>query len=77
MGPYRSGGAIMRSTMTWHVVTSQGGVILGVFGEAILSMAQECARKVSRETGLLARVEQVKGARPSVGTILTKKDQTP
>ena len=66
-----------RRAMTWYVVTSEGGVILGVFGEAILSMAQECARKVELDTGFRAYVEQVKGARPSVGTILTKEDQTP
>lgn len=53
--------------MTWHIVTSQGDVILGVYGSALLSMAQECARRVEHETGLPARVEQVTGERPYVG----------
>jgi hypothetical protein len=51
----------------WHIVTSQGNIILGVFGEALLSMAQECARKVERQTGFPAFVNQYEGPRPSVG----------
>ena len=45
---------------TWHVVTSQGGRVLGVFGAKILSMAQECAAKVEHETGFPAFVHQVR-----------------
>ena len=56
--------------MTWHVVTSQGNVILGVFGAALLSEAQECARRVERQTGLPAWVRQLRGERPSVGEVL-------
>ena len=59
------------SCETWHVVTSQGRVILGVFGAAILSHAQECARKVERETGFPALISQVTGRRPSVGEVLS------
>lgn len=55
--------------MEWHIVTSQGGIILGVFGSALLSEAQECARRVERQTGFPAYVEQVKGARPRVGGV--------
>lgn len=55
---------------TWHVVTSQGRVILGVFGAALLSHAQECARKVTAQTGFPAFVAQVTGDRPTVGGAL-------
>lgn len=58
--------------LIWHVVTSQGGVILGVFGEALLSMAQECARRVERQTGFAARVSQRRGERPCVGEVLAR-----
>lgn len=51
----------------WHIVFSRGRMILGVYGSALLSMAQECARRVERETGLPAFIEGVYGARPSVG----------
>lgn len=51
----------------WYIVFSQGRMILGVYGSALLSMAQECARRVERETGLPAFIEGVYGARPSVG----------
>ena len=54
---------------TYHIVVSQGSVILGVYGASILSMAQECARKVERETGLPAFVHTYKGDRPYVGEV--------
>jgi len=56
--------------MSWegHVVTSQGAVILGVFGAAILSEAQECARRVERSTGFPAYVHSCFfKVKPSVG----------
>ena len=60
----------------WHVVTGQGGVILGVYGSALLADAQEKARVVERVTGLPARVEQVTSAdwrfRPRVGESIDK-----
>jgi hypothetical protein len=60
----------------WHVVTGQGGVILGVYGSALLADAQEKARVVERVTGLPARVEQVTHTdwtkRPRVGQTLTE-----
>lgn len=52
---------------TWHVVTSQGPIILGVFGEALLAEAQACAAKIERQTGSRAFVQQVRGERPHVG----------
>lgn len=57
--------------MTWHLVTSQGNVILGVFGAALLGEAQECARKVERQTGFVAYVNQFTGKRPRVGQTFT------
>lgn len=57
----------MVSEQVWHVVTSQGGAILGVFGASLLSEAQECARRVEAATGFPAHVNQRKGERPRVG----------
>lgn len=65
-GYYRNGAG-----QTWHVVTSQGGIILGVYGSALLSEAQEKARRVERETGLPAFVDQIRGPRPAVGQFFT------
>jgi hypothetical protein len=50
----------------WYVVTA-GGPVLGVFGSALLTMAQECAARVERDTGMKARIAEHKGSRPSVG----------
>lgn len=58
------------SCPTWHVVTSQGSMILGVFGESLLADAQECAAKIERQTCFPAFVSQVTGRRPSVGEVL-------
>ncbi len=59
--------------MTWHIVYSDGQVILGVFGSALLSKAQECAREVESQTGLAAYVAQVIGKqRPRVGQYVGK-----
>lgn len=51
----------------WYIVTSQGPSILGVFGAALLSDAQECARRVEVNTGFDAFVNRVRGRRPRVG----------
>jgi hypothetical protein len=59
--------------MTWHVVTSQGRIVLGVYGEALLSHAQRQAAEVERSTGLPAFVEQVRATwarRPFVGACI-------
>jgi hypothetical protein len=56
----------------WHVVTGQGGRVLGVFGSALLADAQECARRVERDTGLPAYVELHRGLRPRVGDVWVK-----
>lgn len=58
---------------TWHIVIGQTPTILGVFGEALLGEAQECARKIERETSFPAYVVQVKGKRPRVGDPAPKK----
>lgn len=58
-------------THDWYVVTSQGRVILGVFGSALLSDAQACAARVERATGMHAFVSRVSGTRPRVGAVLT------
>ena len=52
---------------SWHVVVGQGGVVLGVYGSALLSEAQRCAKGAERMTGFGARVEQAQGMRPRVG----------
>lgn len=57
-----------QETYIYHVVSSQGGVILGAFGEALLADAQRCAARVERDTGLPAFVEQVRSeCLPGVG----------
>ncbi len=38
--------------MIYHVVSDDIGYILGVYNEALLSEAQELARKTERSTGL-------------------------
>jgi hypothetical protein len=63
-----------KNGLTWHVVTSQGGIVLGVYGEALLAAAQEQARRVENQTRLPAFVSQVHGARPAVGTVHVAAD---
>ena len=57
--------------MEYYIVLSQGGdLILGVFGSALLSEAQECARRVERTTGFPAFVERIQTLqRPRVGDV--------
>ncbi len=50
---------------TWHVVVCQSSVC-GVFGSALLDMAQACARVAERDTGFPAFVVQSE-RRPKVG----------
>lgn len=50
----------------WHVVTSSR-VALAVYGAALEAEADAKAVAVKQETGIYAWVEQVIGARPSVG----------
>lgn len=61
---------------TWHIVTSQGGIVLGVFGSALLSEAQECARRVGVDTGFPAWVFQVHGDKPHVGQTFVREATT-
>ena len=58
------------SKQTWHVVTSQGGIVCGVFGFALLGMAQESAKQATAQTGFPAWVEQVHGVKPQLGSSL-------
>lgn len=55
----------------YHVVSDEVGTILGVYGEAILSEAQENARLIGSSTGGKTYVHSVKVAnykgRPRVG----------
>ena len=56
-----------RST-TWHTVCNTSGQILAVYGAALLSAAQEEARRAERQTGLTVRVEGFRGLRPTIGS---------
>lgn len=41
---------------TWYVVYSQGSIILGVYGSALLAEARSFARRVARDTGFCAYI---------------------
>lgn len=59
----------------WHVVTSPGGVILGVFGRAVPDAARACAQRVQRETGVAAYVEVIRSnERPKVGQLYEREN---
>lgn len=60
----------MLNLPSWYVVASQGRVILGVFGSALLADAEACAERVERETGFPAAIWIKRGKRPSVGGAL-------
>ncbi len=60
--------------VVWHVVTGQGNVVLGAYAEGLLSLAQECARKVEYATGLHTHLHQVKGDKPKVGATLSESN---
>lgn len=55
---------------TWYVVSSQGRVILGVFGSALQHEAEACAERVERDTGIPAAIWIKRGAHPVVGGVL-------
>lgn len=59
---------------TWHVVSNEVGIILGVYGEALLSEAQESARKISRESGCLTYLHHVLGERLHVGDLISMEN---
>ena len=61
----------------WIVVTSQGRRVLAVFGESLLSVAQDCARMVESQTGFPAFVERVSGLRPNIGQVLPPRVHCP
>ena len=63
-----------RQAFTWHVVSNEEGMVLGVYGEALLSMAQECCREVERQTGMLAFLHKIVSTnRPHVGGYISMK----
>jgi hypothetical protein len=52
----------------WHVVSNREGMILGVYGEALLSEAQDLCRRVEQATGLRVYLHSVVDTdRPAVG----------
>lgn len=53
----------------WHVVVSQGRVILGVYGKELLGEAETMMKKIE-DAGFHAFLEMVVGDRPEVGTQL-------
>lgn len=54
----------------WHVVVSQGRIILGVYGSELLAMAEEKMKSIEAATGFPAWLEMVVGDRPEVGAPL-------
>lgn len=63
-----------KQSFTWHVVSNGEGVVLGVYGEALLSMAQECCRRIEAETGLHAFLHCIVSTnRPHVGGYISMK----
>lgn len=54
--------------LTWYVVSSQGQNVLGVFGENLRTQAEECARRIVRDTGFPAFVHTYCGVRPEIGS---------
>ncbi len=57
---------------TWHVVVNPENIILEVYLERYLVLAQNFAARLERCTGRPHRVEQVQGARPEAGDPLRK-----
>jgi hypothetical protein len=63
-----------KQSFTWHVVSNEDGVVLGVYGEALLSMAQECCQRIEAETGLHAFLHHIVSTnRPHVGGYISTK----
>lgn len=62
---------------TWHVVSNEEGQVLAVYGEALLSEAQEKCRRLEREFGLpiyLHSGTYADGNRPRVGQTISMKN---
>lgn len=59
---------------TWHVISNSEGTVLGVFGEKILSKAQEEAASIERQTGMFVTLHTIVGPRPSVGQSISMKN---
>lgn len=61
----------------WRVVTAQGGLVLGVFGEALVAEAEACARRVVQQTEFAAEVLLFVGKRPAVGALFVPQEALP
>ncbi len=61
----------------WHIVVSQGRVILGVYGKALLPEAEKKVKEVEAATGFPAFLALVVGDRPEVGTQLSEGTELP
>ena len=58
----------------WHVVSNEEGLILAVYGQALLAAAQESARSIGYKTGCLTFLHTIEGNRPSVNGQISMKN---
>ncbi len=61
----------------WHVVSNEVGEVLGVYGSALLSQAQDLAKCVQIQTGCLTYLHHIEcswRARPFVGQTISMKN---
>lgn len=62
---------------TYHIVSNEIGNVLAVYGEALLSEAQEKAHKIQNDTGCVTYLHHIKVAnyknKPHVGQTISMK----
>lgn len=58
----------------WHVVSNADGTILAVYGSALLSDAQETARRIEHTTGCATYLHFVLCERPHVGGSISMRN---
>ena len=58
---------------TWHVVTNDEGLILAVYGEALLSDAQAKAASVVYRTGCRTFLHHITGPKVHVGMLISMR----
>lgn len=67
----------MNTELTYHAVSNAEGLVLAVYGSALLSEAQEKARVIGSTTGCATYLHSVKVAdyklRPRVGQTISMK----
>ena len=51
---------------TWHIVHATG-IIQAIYGGALKEFAEDKARDIEKQTGFLASVTTITGAKPSIG----------